>query len=222
MGYYNDNDNNKIRRKKISNSKDSNKKSKHSYTSANKKNKSSNTSSSKRMSEKVDSQNLIKRDRDSFTRDNVRPLNTDYNQRERRRVEYKQREKKLKSKKRKKQKRIRIVRALLSIMLVALIIFSVAGAIFTVSAIKGSPEVTKKLIRSKYISSEVVSIKQMPNDLKHAIVSIEDERFYKHKGVDVISLVRSVLNNVFTDTTQGASTIDMQVSKTCLLVMIKL
>lgn len=38
------------------------------------------------MSEKVDSQNLIKRDRDSFTRDNVRPLNTDYNQRERRRV----------------------------------------------------------------------------------------------------------------------------------------
>ncbi|MFN1776430.1 hypothetical protein [Clostridioides difficile] len=37
MGYYNDNDNNKIRRKKISNNKDSNKKSKHSYTSANKK-----------------------------------------------------------------------------------------------------------------------------------------------------------------------------------------
>ncbi|MGO0807029.1 spore coat protein CotJB, partial [Clostridioides difficile] len=35
MGYYNDNDNNKIRRKKISNNKDSNKKSKHSYTSAN-------------------------------------------------------------------------------------------------------------------------------------------------------------------------------------------
>lgn len=35
MGYYNDN--NKIRRKKISNNKDSNKKSKHSYTSANKK-----------------------------------------------------------------------------------------------------------------------------------------------------------------------------------------
>ncbi|MEC3793346.1 biosynthetic peptidoglycan transglycosylase [Clostridioides difficile] len=56
----------------------------------------------------------------------------------------------------------------------------------------------------------------MPNDLKHAIVSIEDERFYKHKGVDVISLVRSVLNNVFTDTTQGASTIDMQVSKNLL------
>ena len=99
MGYYNDNDNNKIRRKKISNNKDSNKKSKHSYTSANKKNKSPNTSSSKRMSEKVDSQNLIKRDRDSFTRDNVRPLNTDYNQRERRRVEYKQKVKKEKNKK---------------------------------------------------------------------------------------------------------------------------
>ncbi|CZR97911.1 transglycosylase [Clostridioides difficile] len=216
MGYYDDDDNNKIRRKKVNNSKDSNKKSKHSYTSTNKKNKTSKTSSSKRMSEKVDSQNLIKRERDSFTRDNVRPLNTDYNQRERRRVDYKQREKKLKSKKRKKQKRIKIARALLSIMLVALIILSVAGAIFTVSAIKGSPEVTKKLIRSKYISSEVVSIKQMPNDLKHAIVSIEDERFYKHKGVDVISLTRSVLNNVFTDTTQGGSTIDMQVSKNLL------
>ncbi|MCQ7020449.1 transglycosylase domain-containing protein, partial [Clostridioides difficile] len=66
-------------------------------------------------------------------------------------------------------------------MLVALIIFSVAGAIFTVSAIKRAPEGTKKIIRVKYIRSEGVRIKKKPNDLKNAIVFIEDERFYKNK-----------------------------------------
>lgn len=54
MGYYNDNDNNKIRCKKISNNKDSNKKFKYFYILVNKKNKSFNISFSKRMSEKVD------------------------------------------------------------------------------------------------------------------------------------------------------------------------
>lgn len=39
----------------------------------------------------------------------------------------------------------------------------------------------------------------MLNDLKYVIVFIEDERFYKYKGVDVIFLVRLVLNNVFID-----------------------
>src|SRR5690349_18714864 len=30
----------------------------------------------------------------------------------------------------------------------------------------------------------VISFKDMPQDLKNAFVSIEDERFYKHNGID--------------------------------------
>ena len=48
------------------------------------------------------------------------------------------------------------------------------------------------------------------------MVSIEDERFYEHKGVDIVSLTRSLLNNIFSDTTQGGSTIEMQISKNLL------
>ena len=81
---------------------------------------------------------------------------------------------------------------------------------------KGSPKVTKELLEQNYISSEVVDNNDIPKYLKDAIVSIEDERFYKHNGVDTISLVRSVVHNLLTDTTQGGSTIEMQISKNLL------
>ena len=45
---------------------------------------------------------------------------------------------------------------------------------------------------------------------------MEDRRFYKHGGVDIKALVRSALNNLVTSSTQGGSTIDMQVSKNLL------
>ena len=59
-------------------------------------------------------------------------------------------------------------------------------------------------------------INEIPDNLKHAIVATEDKRFYKHKGVDYKSLVRSVVNNILSESTQGGSTIDMQVSKNLL------
>ncbi len=72
------------------------------------------------------------------------------------------------------------------------------------------------MIRENYISSQVVSDDQIPDDLKHAVVAMEDRRFYKHHGVDIKALVRSALNNLVTSSTQGGSTIDMQVSKNLL------
>lgn len=57
---------------------------------------------------------------------------------------------------------------------------------------------------------------EIPKDLKNAIIATEDKRFYEHGGVDIRSLTRSVVNNILTDSTQGGSTIDMQVSKNLL------
>ncbi len=74
-------------------------------------------------------------------------------------------------------------------------------------------------LRSHYVASNIASSSEIPQYLKDAIVSIEDERFYSHNGVDVISLGRAVLHNVFYDTTQGGSTIDMQVSKNLLTTL---
>ncbi len=52
--------------------------------------------------------------------------------------------------------------------------------------------------------------------LKKAVVAIEDERFYKHGGVDIQGLGRSLVKTVFSRKKQGGSTIPMQVSKMLL------
>ena len=36
-----------------------------------------------------------------------------------------------------------------------------------------------------------VSIDQIPEDLQHAVVAIEDERFYEHNGIDVRGILRA-------------------------------
>lgn len=60
-----------------------------------------------------------------------------------------------------------------------------------------------------------VPLSQMSPYLKKAIVSIEDERFYQHNGVDFKGLIRSV-GNTLLGKKQGGSTIPMQVSKMLL------
>jgi penicillin-binding protein 1A len=51
----------------------------------------------------------------------------------------------------------------------------------------------------------------IPNVLKQATVAIEDQRFYKHKGVDYEGLVRAAFKNVTSKkTVQGGSTLTMQ------------
>ena len=57
-----------------------------------------------------------------------------------------------------------------------------------------------------------VAIDDMPDLMKKAIISIEDERFYQHSGVDFFGVVRAALANVFGHR-QGASTITQQVAR---------
>ena len=81
---------------------------------------------------------------------------------------------------------------------------------------KDMPEVTEKMIHERYISSKEVPIKDMPKNLRNAIISIEDERFYQHDGVDKKALLRSVIHNILADSRQGGSTTEMQLSKNLL------
>lgn len=116
----------------------------------------------------------------------------------------------------KKERNLKLIKSLLVVMLVGLIGVSTIGTVVVYSSVKDSPTISKELLQSNYISSEVVGIDDIPINLRHAIVAIEDERFYKHKGVDIRSLSRSILHNLFYESTQGGSTIDMQVSKNLL------
>ncbi|MBD5529905.1 MAG: glycosyl transferase [Lachnospiraceae bacterium] len=61
----------------------------------------------------------------------------------------------------------------------------------------------------------IVTQDKIPENLAHAFVAIEDERFYQHNGIDYKSLVRSGYQFIKTmgDETQGASTITQQLLK---------
>ncbi|GAA1820997.1 transglycosylase domain-containing protein [Nesterenkonia flava] len=55
-----------------------------------------------------------------------------------------------------------------------------------------------------------VEYDQISQAMKDAIVSIEDERFYEHGGVDARGLGRALVHNITSPTQQGASTITQQ------------
>ena len=56
---------------------------------------------------------------------------------------------------------------------------------------------------------------QIPKQLKNAVVSIEDRRFYKHHGVDTIRILGAATSNVFGRSAgmQGGSTLTQQLVK---------
>ena len=62
---------------------------------------------------------------------------------------------------------------------------------------------------------EYVTLDEIPVNLQHAFVAIEDERFYTHNGVDIRGMIRAGVTAVMTGfrETQGASTITQQLLK---------
>ena len=64
----------------------------------------------------------------------------------------------------------------------------------------------------------LISIKEVPEQLKHAILAAEDERFYQHAGIDYLGVARAAYANLTQGgRRQGASTITMQVARNFFL-----
>ena len=61
----------------------------------------------------------------------------------------------------------------------------------------------------------MVTMDKIPENLAHAFVALEDERFYDHNGIDIKGLARAGYQFLKTmgDETQGASTITQQLLK---------
>ena len=65
---------------------------------------------------------------------------------------------------------------------------------------------------------KVVRLKEAPIHLRQAILGAEDERFYKHSGVDTLGVLRAALSNLTSGgAREGASTITMQVARNFFL-----
>ena len=60
-------------------------------------------------------------------------------------------------------------------------------------------------------------IEEIPQIMKDAVLSIEDNRFYDHGGVDYLGILRAGIANIGRLKSQGASTITMQVARNVYL-----
>ena len=64
----------------------------------------------------------------------------------------------------------------------------------------------------------VIPLSEMPQTLKEAFIAAEDARYFKHKGIDFVSIVRAFFKNLEAGTiVQGGSTITQQVTKSFFL-----
>lgn len=64
---------------------------------------------------------------------------------------------------------------------------------------------------------QLLPVAEIPQVMKHAVLAIEDARFYQHNGVDYKGLLRAALANLGRMKSQGASTITMQVARNAYL-----
>ena len=65
---------------------------------------------------------------------------------------------------------------------------------------------------------EIVDNKQIPDDLKHAFIAVEDERFESHPGLDFKSILGSAIDNFKAGgIVRGGSTITQQLARNTYL-----
>lgn len=64
----------------------------------------------------------------------------------------------------------------------------------------------------------VVGMKQIPPHVQHAVVAIEDQRFYTHDGIDLKGIARAAVKNILSgEVLEGGSTITQQLVKNSII-----
>lgn len=130
---------------------------------------------------------------------------------------------------------VRLFKAFLLCLIVVGVTGVVGVGVFAKKIIDDSPEISPDKVKPKGFTSFVYaddgvteiarfvksganrtskSISEIPEDLQHAIVAIEDERFYEHNGIDLQGIIRAgVIGLTSGDFSQGASTLTQQLIK---------
>ena len=64
----------------------------------------------------------------------------------------------------------------------------------------------------------IISFDKISDNLKNAVLTAEDERFYQHKGIDIQGILRSILTDLkLRSVSQGGSTITQQLIRSVYL-----
>lgn len=140
-----------------------------------------------------------------------------------------------KSKMKRKRLGVRIFKGALLTFLLLIVAGCVGGGIFIKKVIDSAPKITPEDVKPTGYTSIIYAsdnkteterltsagsnrvyktIDEIPKDLQHAFVAIEDERFYEHNGIDLKGIVRAGIIGITTgDFSQGASTLTQQLIK---------
>ena len=148
-----------------------------------------------------------------------------------------QKQKKITSKSTMQGKRIgvRLFKAFLLCLVVVSVVGVIGVGVFVKKIIDDTPQVSPEDVKPKGFTTFVYaddgtteierfvssgsnrvyeSIDEIPVDLQHAFVAIEDERFYEHNGIDLQGIARAAVIGITSgDFSQGASTITQQLIK---------
>ncbi len=66
--------------------------------------------------------------------------------------------------------------------------------------------------------SDIVPVSELPAHLVQAVTAVEDRRFFAHRGIDAVGIVRAAIVNLFAGRVkQGGSTITQQLAKNLFL-----
>jgi penicillin-binding protein 1A len=123
--------------------------------------------------------------------------------------------------------KIGTVAALLGLMVIGIFVAIARGEIDSFEDLKASPN--GQMIRVRAADGTVIqtlgpsfgrwlTIKELPSEMKDAMVAVEDRRYYMHPGVDPIGITRSFyVRSVEGRWTQGGSTITQQLARNVYL-----
>lgn len=111
------------------------------------------------------------------------------------------------------------MKKILKILLSILLIFLIFSSIFIFNGYKMYKEaltetsITEK-IKDIKSNDNYTSIEELPKIYINAVISAEDHRFYKHNGIDIISIGRALYHDIKNKNfNEGGSTITQQLAK---------
>ena len=132
-----------------------------------------------------------------------------------------------------------VLKSFLVIMALSLVIVGLGGATayaFVLEWLKELPDISSpdafkvaqpttvysadgKLLAKLYLENRtVVKFSQIATDLPNAVVAVEDERFYEHRGIDLVGIVRAAAIDIAAgEVEEGASTITQQYIRNTIL-----
>jgi membrane peptidoglycan carboxypeptidase len=111
------------------------------------------------------------------------------------------------------------MKKIISFLLMIIIVFIIGIKVFAYQINNDNYSMNEDLIEQ--ISSKIpnyTKLDELPEDLKNAVVAVEDRRFYKHHGFDIKAIGRAFITNIKErQVKQGGSTITQQLAKNLFL-----